>query len=95
MQKIERYFEKIAYHMRPAGIYKVPNYVVGSNQLMFFYNGQLCIQGDGYQYTEIGKTGEISCEIDVNFNFDRHSEITILILPLPNNKDTFMTKSEN
>jgi hypothetical protein len=82
MQIVERQFEKFANTMRPASIYRVPNYIVGSNQLLFFYNGQLCVNGDSYQYTEIGINGNISSEINVNFNFEINSEVIIIIIPL-------------
>jgi hypothetical protein len=59
----------------------VPNFIVGSNQLLFFYNGQLCVNGESYQYTEIGINGNISSEINVNFNFEINSEV-IIIIPL-------------
>jgi hypothetical protein len=67
--------------MRPAGIYRVQNYIVGSNQLLFFFNGQLCVNGNSYQYTKIGINGNVSSEININFNFEINSEV-IIIIPL-------------
>jgi hypothetical protein len=80
MLNIERQFEKILDKERPSGIYKVPPYKVGSNQLLFFYNGILCIKGDDFQYTEVGEIGTISNEIDVNFIFSMKSEVTIMVI---------------
>jgi hypothetical protein len=33
-------------------------YKVGTQQLLIYWNGLLCIQGDDYQYLEIGEVDE-------------------------------------
>ena len=45
--------------------FTVPEYVVGSNTLEFFWNGLLCIAGadNTYQYKEVGTTGSKSTVI--------------------------------
>jgi hypothetical protein len=80
MLNIERQFELIWGSGRHPGIYKVPTYKVGSNQLMFFYDGLLCIKGIDFQYTEVGENGSLSNEIDVYFPLLKKGEVTIIVI---------------
>jgi hypothetical protein len=79
MLKIERRFELISREIKDGEYYRVPKYIVGSNQLMFFYDGLLCIHGRENQYNEIGNKGEISEIIQVWFDIQANHELTIII----------------
>ena len=59
MPALIRQFTKITEVVEAGSTFKVPPYKVGSDQLMFFFNGVLCIHGESYQYVEIGDPGSI------------------------------------
>jgi hypothetical protein len=60
----------------------VPTYKVGGNNLFLFYNGVLCIEGDKFQYTEIGKEGAVSTTIKLNFEMRKDDEIAFFVFDL-------------
>jgi hypothetical protein len=57
-----------------------PPYIVGSDQLLVFYDGLLCIKGGENQYTEIGQEGEESTKIKFHFTCKPEEEITFIVL---------------
>ena len=83
MYTIMRTFTLIKERVPTETKWEVPPYKVGSNQLLFFYNGLLCIPGSDNQYEEIGKEGTISTEIHLHFALFKNSEVTFIIIPLP------------
>jgi hypothetical protein len=82
MLKIDRQFQVIKAPVKGGNIYPVPAYIVGANQLFFYFNGVLCIPGEGKQYIEVGNENEISNEIMILFNLPLGSEVTIIVLSL-------------
>jgi hypothetical protein len=80
--KFIRKFELRTEKLLDSSRYTVPEYVVGSGQLLFFYNGLLCILGEQHQYIEIGNEGDKSTEIQIKFDFDINDEITIIVFNL-------------
>lgn len=82
MQGISRQFTKIDKIVPSGTECEVPPYKVGANQILFFYNGVLCIEGEKYQYTEIGENVDISTKILTNFTFKPNSEVTLIVFAL-------------
>ena len=82
MQAMNRQFTKLDKLVEPGTIIKVPSYKVGANQLLFFWNGVLCVPGEDYQYVEIGDIGSISTEVKINFPLKATDEITFISFPI-------------
>ena len=77
-----RQFIKVNEIIKIGTTYTVPSYIVGSGQLLFFFNGVLCIQGEGYQYEEIGEHGKESTKIKIYFTLNPNDELTFIVIPI-------------
>jgi hypothetical protein len=82
MLKIDRQFQVIKDPVKGEDIYPVPAYIVGSNQLLLYYNGVLCIPGEGNQYIEVGNKNEFSNEIMILIDLPLGSQVTIIVLSI-------------
>ncbi|MDR2368032.1 MAG: hypothetical protein LBF58_07995 [Deltaproteobacteria bacterium] len=80
MLQIERTFQKIKEPILDGSLYTVPEYIVGSNQLLFFYDGLLCALGEENQYTEMGEIGKPSTTIKVHFTLSEANEVIIIVI---------------
>ena len=82
MRSISRQFTKTTELVKANTVLNVPPYRVGSNQLLFIFNGVICVPGAENQYVEMGEAGTISTEVKIRFDFKPNSEITFIVLPL-------------
>jgi hypothetical protein len=80
MTNIIRQFEVVKRSIKEGDKYLVPPYIIGSNQLLFFYQGLLCVPGKDFQYTEVGEKGSLSNEIQVEFDFDLNCQVSIFVI---------------
>ena len=81
MKIISRQFTKADKYIESGIEYQVPPYKVGSNQLLFFFDGVLCIPGEDNQYDEIGEKGSISTKIKLYFDIKPGDEINFIVIP--------------
>jgi hypothetical protein len=82
MFKIDRIFEVIDTYIPFGGRHSVPKYVVGSNRLLVFQDGALCIQSTPdreNQYLELGNIGEVSDKKELHFALVKDSELTTIV----------------
>jgi hypothetical protein len=78
IKNFTRQFEVISEKIENLSIYTVPEYVVGSGQLLLYYNGILCIPGRENQYAEISNENEISIKIQIQFDFEPEDGIIVI-----------------
>jgi hypothetical protein len=88
MFKIDRKIEFIGADLPFGSEHLVPKYIVGSNQLLVFYDGLLCIKSTPdkeNQYLEVGNIGEVSEKIELHFALEKDDELTSIVISF---KDT-------
>jgi hypothetical protein len=96
MFNIDRTFKLLDNPIPQGSKYSVPEYVVGSHQLLLFYDGLLCMKSTPdreNQYIEVGNRGELSTEIELHFNLEKNSEFTAIVFHFTN--DIKLKSSKN
>jgi hypothetical protein len=80
MAKVETHYEKIDRKYEIDEYIKLIDYEVGSQQLLIFYNGVICLRGDKNQYVEYGAPGDTSNVIKMKFSLNIGDELTAIVI---------------
>jgi hypothetical protein len=80
MAKVETHYEKIDRKYEIDEHVKLIDYVVGSKQLLIFYNGVICLRGEENQYAELGEPGKTSNAIKMKFPLNIGDELTAIVI---------------
>jgi hypothetical protein len=79
MSSIIRKFYKLENKINNGDEITVPQYMVGKNQLLFFYLGVLCAPGNENQYTEVGNDGDFSTKLAIHFDCNIGDDIAFIV----------------